>query len=247
MNLKKSDKMIAGIAVAILIIAAIGIIMYTEEEDETPVTDDKDDKMMYSIESNLIPVSEDIKEAKNIKPKVLGTYSENFKYDLDGDNIKNITFSISYADKNPGILGLLKIGKDTFTLTIKDSEGNKVGSGQRKGQGSFNIEVDCNAKEITGPIEAESFDEAKMMLEDQFVHFNETYSFNVQLKGGLFGRIRERILGKDTYSVSVTYHYYNYKDPVEMHEDNDDNNPTDIKPSDYKHTVYSSICTTGFH
>ena len=44
MNLKKSDKIIAVVAVLILIVAAVGIILYAESEDEVKVGNENEEK-----------------------------------------------------------------------------------------------------------------------------------------------------------------------------------------------------------
>jgi len=246
MNLKKSDKMIAVIAVVILVIAAIGIILYTEEEPDENGSGTEDELKLYLVESELIPKPETIAEGTTIKPALIGDKTMTYDYSIGGNNIKNITFCVNYSDSNPGILGLIGAGKDTLKVKIMNCQGEEVGSDSSQGSGSFEIPIELPTRKILGPFEAETYDGAMENLTNQYQYFNDTYSIKVTLDAKFLFKLREMIFGKDNFDITVTYCYYDYK-LVEEIPDDDDEPPTEIDPSSYSSTPYSSLLSTGFH
>ena len=225
MTLRKSDKIIAIVGVIILIIAGIGIFIYMDTEDDNGDRNGGSDKMkFFTVDSEMNFNSLPDKTESKIKIKVLRGADFSFKHEIIDENVKNITVTVKYTDENPGLLGrLLKnLGKDTLTVNVVDSEGNKVGSGTQTGSGTIEFDIVGTAKEISDPIEAETYEDAKFMLEEKYEQFSETYTFKFNVKGKLFGALRERLLGKDSVKLMVSYCTYDYDIKEPMDDDDDD-------------------------
>ena len=208
-NLRKSDKLIAIIGVIILIVAGIGIFLYANMEDNEEIPDvPTDETMFYVVDSKIVTASL-LEKSQTIKQKLFGEQTVSFKKGVMADNVINISVSVRFTDNNPGLLGKLGIGKDTLTVSVFDSEGNKVDSKSKKGSGKIEIKIDRHVTEIYDPIEAKSYEEAEQILMDQYEQFQENYTIKVSLDGKLFGAIREKLKG-DSFKLEVTYCYYDY-------------------------------------
>jgi len=245
MTLRKSDKIIAIVGIIILIIAGIGIFVYMDTEDDNGDQYGDTDKMkFFTVDSEMTFNSLPDKSQSKIRLRVLGGADFSFKHEIIDENVKNITVTVRYTDENPGLLGrFLKLGKDTLTINVVDSEGNKVGSGTQTGSGKIEFDITGSAMEIQGPIEAESYEEANLMLEDMYEPFSETYTFKINVKGGLIGALRERILGKDSFKLMVSYCTYIYDLEEPMDDDGDNpNTETNFDPPIYHTTNYP-----GYH
>ena len=182
MNLKKSDKMIAGIAVLVLIIAAVGIVLYSEDKDETPLGGGDGKMMTYPVEydTKMGSASPD-----NEGYKVTDKKEYNGVVDIGMQNVKSVTFVFDYQDKFTGLFGfgiLGKIGADTLTVKVMDMDGNELGSDTIKGSGNATIMIDGITDMIsTSPIEAKSDAEAEELLEERYEDnpVNVTYKVKV--------------------------------------------------------------------
>ena len=248
MALRKSDKIIAIVGVIILIVAGIGIVLYMDtEENEGGGTGNKNKMMYYPVESKMIftPLLE--KSQSKIKLKIRGGADFSYKGEItEVNNLKNISVTLRYTDNNPGLLGrFLNMGKDTITISVLDSEKEKVGGGTKQGSGKITFDISNPVmEEIEGPIEAKSRDEAQQMLKDMYVSTTETYTFKINIKGGLIGALRERFLGKDSFKLTVSYCTYSYT--IGEPEDDDGNTITgsnfDLDPP-----VYHTTNFPGYH
>ncbi len=122
MNLKKSDKIIALVAVVILIIAAIGVILYTdiEPEVELPIKE----MFLYNVtvetNSGSLRLDNTDYSMTNKKPYT-GTF------EVTSDNLESIDIYIEYEDNDRGFLKILKNSrKNTITVTVYDETENEV-------------------------------------------------------------------------------------------------------------------------
>ncbi len=244
MTLRKSDKIIAIIGIIILIIAGVGIFVYMDTEDDNGDQNGDSDKIkFYPVESKITMHQLPDKSQTKIKLKIRGT-DFSFTHEIMDKNVINISVSVRYTDENPGLLGrLLKLGKDTLTINVVDSEGNNVGSGKKQGSGKIEFDIDGPATKIQVPIEAESFEEANQMLMDMYESFSETYTFNINVKGGLFGALRERFLGKDSFTVMVSYCTYDYT----LEEPFDDDNGNPNTETNFDPPVFHTTNFPGYH
>ena len=237
MSLKKSDKIIALIGVAIIIIAAVGIFFYVESEEDVDREpfENGDEKKTFKIVYDLMPMSTDPDNTNyQIKPKLrLASWVGHVS--ISQQNIKSITVLVNYDDKAGifRILGRLKfIGKDTLSITVTDSQGNVIGSGSIPGDGMVNITGEIGSMIALDEIEAEDIIEARELLEERYFDYEETYTISITLKTGIWGKFRE-LLGKHSFGLRVSYDYYDYM-PVEVIKDE---NPPEIPPTGVKPSV----------
>lgn len=246
MALRKSDQIIAIVGVIILIVAGVGIFLYMDTEDGNGNGNGSSDKMKsYPIVSKMTTTSLLDKSQSKIKLKVRGGAVFSYKGEITGEsNLKNISVTLRYTDENPGILGrLTKIGADTITISVVNSEKEKVGGGTKKGSGKITFDISGPATEIKGPIEAESYEEAEQMLKDMYTTTTETYTFKINVDGGLIGALRERLLGKDSFKLTVSYCTYSYTLGEPMDDDGGNpNTETNFDPPVYHTTNYP-----GYH
>lgn len=214
MSLKKSDKIIAIVGVIILIVAAVGIFLYTGEEEEEP-TKPGEEKTIFEVVYEEIPMSAlPDNQEYSIKPKIIGTASYEGVVEISEQNLKSVEIFVEYSDNKVGIfsmIGRLKfIGADTLTISVYDSQETEVGRESIKGSGNVTIPIDVDGSMISlEPIEAEDITEARDILEERYVDYHETYIIHITLKTGLWGKIRE-ILSRDNFVLEVTYTYYDY-------------------------------------
>jgi len=255
MNLKKSDKMIAGIAVVVLIIAAIGIIYYSESEDEVPDNGDDKDKMI------LFNVIDDVKDGcvvpedtnYKVKDKLLnlgGDGGYHGEVDIAQQNLKSVQFKFDYTDTKSGKI-LKSLGRDTLTVKISDSNGEVIDKQTITGSGNKTIEVNSITPMISlAQIEAETEAEAEERLEERYSDFpmNTTFKIDVTLKIGeirLLKRIVEKLFGNDAFELEITYDYYHYG--VEEVEEDDEDKKTNLNEQVIKPTanIYASTALGG--
>jgi hypothetical protein len=244
MALRKSDKIIAVIGIIILIIAGIGIFVYMDTEDDNGDQNGGTDGMkFYPVESKITMHPLPDKSQTKIKLKLRGTVFS-FNHEIMDQNVINISVTVSYTDENPGLLGRLsKLGKDTLTINVVDSEGTNVGSGKKQGSGKIMFDIDGPAMKIQDPIEAESYEMADQMLMNMYESFSETYTFNINIKGGLIGALRERFLGKDSFTVMVSYCTYDYT----LEEPFDDDNGNPNTETNFDPPVFHTTNFPGYH
>lgn len=236
MNLKKSDKMIAGIAVLVLIIAAIGIVLYTEKKDDTSLDDDTTDKAMpFEVDYEIVPGSQVNIDNTNFeaKFKLLGDGDYHAMVDIPRQNVKGVTFYFDYTDDKQ----LLKIfGKDKLTVMVSDADGELIEEHTITGSGNYTITKDKITPMIsTAAIEAKSMEEAEDKLMERYEDnpMNVTFKVDVSIKIGeirLLARLLER-LDKDDFTLEVTYDYYKYSVDEPEKEGGDGNPPTNLQPA----------------
>jgi len=264
MNLKKSDKIIAIVAVIILIVAAIGVILYVPSEDEVKPTVEEKETYIYDVECRVLNTTATPDKTQFIVKDKLdnsGNYVGNVE--IPKKNLKSVEFKFSYTDKNRGLFGFGFLGKkifgtDTLKINIKDSEKNKVGGGQIKGSGNAKITTEENGAMHFDSIEAESEREAEQQLKENLTMYDsemETYTIAVSLdiKEGFFlkffGWLREKLFGNDQFKLTITYYYYDYYlgEPEETEGGGGTTTGTNTQVQDWKTTPYASANLVGFH
>jgi len=215
MTLKKSDKIIAIIGVIILIVAAVGIYLYAgvEEEDKIPIEEEKTFFEIQYEERSMAAMPDD--QDYTIKAKILGSGTYEGMVEIIQQNLKSVDVFVDYSDNKVGFFPILKIirsiGADTITITVYDSQENEVGREKIKGSGNVTIPIKSDASMISmEPIEADDLLEATTILEERYIDYTETYTIHISLKTGLWGKIRERFMGKDSFQLEITYNYYDY-------------------------------------
>ncbi len=253
MNLKKNDKIIAVVGVIILVVAAIGIVLYSQEDETVPIQPPEEEKTFFEVKVEENDLSE---------PKTLSFGKKSFRlrkesivqqgefYTLpqldDLKSIKSVKFNISYTDnKVKGLFGLLwkNVGKDTLDVTIKDPDGTKESIKQIKGSGKASIEFAVNPMIDCSPIESESMSEAQDILksrikdngmkwQDQSFALSATHKVGEILRPLL--RVRERF-DTDSFDVDIIYTYYDYS--LEDSGNEDVNDEISEENTDFDHNV----------
>ncbi|KYK21632.1 hypothetical protein AYK24_08880 [Thermoplasmatales archaeon SG8-52-4] len=248
MSLKKSDKIIALVGVLILIVAGIGIVLYSSSdgENDTPIYKN-DDKTMFDIsfiESASMPIEPD-NQAYSIKPKLFNRGIKPYVGNvvISQKNLKSVTFYLKYNDNVKGFLGgrlLGGIGADTLTVNVKDSEENVIFSKSGKGSLMVNETIEFSSMISLEPIEAKDTTDANQQLEKRYINTEETYKITVSLKTGIWGKFRE-ILKKDTFKLEISYICYEYS-LVGMNDETPDEPDDDYPPlgSNLGFGVYSA-------
>lgn len=260
MNLKKNDKIIAVVGVIILIVAAIGIIIYTPEDGEEPIEPTEDKKTLFNVTVNERTIGPEEKTFSfggfSLFLKSKSTVTEEELLMVAKDNLKSVKFNITYTDnKVGGLLGLLfkgMIGNDKLDVTIIDPDETEVVADTISGSGTVIIEFDgINPMIDTSQIEADSRSEAMEELEQRYESrwkdqpFQMTASHKVAETFRLLLRLRERI-DTDSFDVGINYSYYDYDledSGIKVNGDNDDENNDDF--NDLPITSHSITSMSG--
>jgi len=254
MNLKKSDKMIAVAAVIVLIIAAIGIIFYTETDDDGKKLELRKEKhYTYDVIYDIIeaPATPDNTEYV-VKDKMFGADRVyNGIVEISSRHVKKVTFKVDYKDNLRGFL-LKNLGADTLTVTVS---GSNMGEQTETISGEGNVTLFSNEKSALKltPIEAkDNFEEARAKLGENLSldSMMETYTITVSVKNGerlIFRPINWLLekLGSDSFTMDITYEYYEYC--LDTPEEPLDDTPEDLGETNWRATPYSSMNLVGFH
>jgi hypothetical protein len=218
MNLKKSDKIIALVGVIILIVAAVGVILYVPSDEEVTPIEEKEKTYTFDVSYHVFNTTATPDKTQFIvKDKLIGSGDYVGNVEIPKKNLKKVEFKFSYTDDKRGLfgfglLGTKLFGADTITINIKDSEKNKVGSGQIVGSGNKKITTEECSPMHFGPIEAESLMEAEERLAENLTDDDlemETYKITVSLdvKEGFFlkffGWLREKLFGNDEFKLTI--------------------------------------------
>jgi hypothetical protein len=260
MNLKKSDKMIAIAGVVILIIAAIGIIMYAsnEPEDEVPTKTEK----QYPFTVNWVIKEEEELSSNSMKIKepllkrLSGDGSKEQTVEISSFNLKSIKFFIEYTDtimKGKILKFLSFIGPDTITMTVFDEYDNKIDSKNIIGSGNATIMYQDNQPITIGIIQAKDEADAWQKLDENLSMDNmmETYKIKVTIdqKETLLFRPLARLaelLIQDTFNLKVTCEYYVYD--LVPPEETPEEPPTETNIGQYYSPItWISTNYIGFH
>ncbi len=247
MNLQKNDKIILVVGVVILIAAAGAIAIYTTQSngEDKNHTDQSDQMMTYDVGWTIKTRTLDSKTYSLNLPSILSflnkgkSASDNNFFTVDQDNIKLIEINVSFTDNKMGLpllgflgSGALGIGKDELMVTITDPDEMDYKT-VIKGNGKNTIEIEGKVRPFSTSIDAESFEEAEMKLEENYSTewSGESFELKANLKISerlrLFNRIFERFF-KDTFKIDVTYHYYEYSLMENLEENNnEDSNDED--------------------
>jgi hypothetical protein len=252
MSLKKSDKIIAIFGVIILIVAAIGIVLYVPEDgDDAPKEVEEKKKISFEVQMNEDMFSEPRFDLDLKLPSLFSLLSrgksyvnKNF-YTIQAENVKSIIFEFEFEDKQksfgflPFIFKLLNnpIGTDIVNVVITDPNDETISrvlaSGTKK-----NITIDVPLHPIPKDIEAYSQEEAEQILSENYsfndwveMPFGISVSLTIEGRLRFFKRIRERFF-KDTVTVKISYITYSL-DPVRIKTDDNDNNNDDDSGTNY--------------
>lgn len=223
MNLKKTDKIIAGVAVLVLIVAAIGIIFYTTYEGDDEPIDEKPSINKYDVTwefNNKTTTFEGYAGKKS-------TYEEAISLSApSGSVLTGINVKVNWQDdktyKQFIIFGKVK-GLDTLTAEILC--GGSTGTIESIGEGTDDDKVSfsVNSRPSSEVIEAESVSEVIDILDQDYSSKSDaTLDAKVTVSPGeSFFRLLKYLLDKgNDFELEVEYEYYTYS--IEEQESNDD-------------------------
>ncbi len=242
--LKKNDKIIIIAAIAVIVIAGVGIAAYTPED-----TDD----IELPMNENQFTIT--WKTTSGTTESMSGFASKDAvkkdTFTIDQKNIKSITVNMSWVDDRTTLLG--RFGLDTLELKVTDPEGNdkkaQATSQKRSGQGKVSVTIPVNDRypEID-VIEANNSIEAEEMVKsdhssDKFT--NEEFQVAVSCLIGEKRIIRKFLDKGNNYNIEISYDYYY---PSAMEETMPDDNIdmfNDMSNGYYKPPFLSMIIGTG--
>lgn len=233
MNLKKNDKIILIAGVAILIIAGIGIAVYTSPDiDENNAGNTQPDYISYPI--SWYKHSGNMMFDDNLYVEKKSTYSDSFTIDSSKDNkgsvLTNIEIQIIWEDDHT--YGILRTkGEDTLTVTVTDENGqSETMSGKPADNITFQIN-NINDVPRSDSIFAEDKENATEIIEGM-IYGKNTANFKIDVEvdtGERFIRLIKYIRDKgNDFEIKVLYTYYSYEieNPTNDNNDMDENKDT---------------------
>ena len=243
-SLKKNDKIIIIAAIAVIIIAGVGIAAYTPEDIEDidlPMTGNS-----YTITWNT---------ASGSTEKLSGFASKDAvkkeMFTIDEKNIKSIMVNMSWVDDKTTFLG--RFGLDTMELKVTDPAGevhkDQMTSAKKTKQGKVSVTIDVlNRYPDINVIEANSSIEAEEMVKAEYsddTFSNEEFEIAVSC---LIGekRIIKKLLEKgNNYNIEISYEYFYPTATEEMMTDDNGDMFNNMQEENYKPPFLSMIIGTG--
>jgi len=233
-NLRKSDKLIAIVGVIILIVAGVGIALYTSAP-ETETIVESEEMLYYPIftaESGEITISDSATK----------TYSDTVSIPElpSGSILTSVDFHITWQDdKTFGFI--IKRGKDTLTADISYME--ETESYSSKGIGNKTLSFSINSVPSADPIEAEDEMEARDLLYQMVSGKGEaTFDISVVVKTGEPLRRPLKYLGDkgNAFEIKITYNYYRVD--LEVEEIDDDVEEEYVDEGGAVGEFYKNLC-----
>ncbi|MCK5112186.1 MAG: hypothetical protein KAQ84_01465 [Thermoplasmatales archaeon] len=247
-NLKKNDKLIVIIAVAVIIIAAIGIAAYSSPDTKI--------NGLLGTGGNMYTVTWEEKTGSSIISEFAGKnapYSESYIISAPTGSVcvlTNVDFQITWQDdKTIGII--FKRGLDTLTAEITSMDGESQPY-EGKGGGNKTLSFRVNDMPYSDSIEAEDVNEAEQIAYNMFTG-QDTTSFDVTVRVKTGEPLRRPLKyfsdkGND-FEIKVTYEYYYASLTEEGTEgtgsDGGDGSFDDLKEEEYVPPFLSMIIGTG--
>jgi len=236
-NLRKSDKMIAIVGVIILIVAGVGIALYTSAP-ETKTIVEPEEMLYYPVftaEYGEMTISDYAGKTK--------TYSDTVSITglPSGGVLTSVDFQITWQDDKT--IGLIfKRGYDTLTADI--SYMGETLTHSSKGGGNETLSFSINSVPSADSIEAEDEMEARDLLYQMYSGKDEaSFDVTVTVKTGEPLRRPLKYLGDkgNAFEIKITYNYYCVD--LEVKETGDGND--DYTEEIYEGSVgefYRNIC-----
>lgn len=223
MDLKKNDKLILIVGVVILVIAAIGVAIYTSPDIEDITAGDTEPDYItftFSWKKNIgeTTIEDSLFINKNTQ------HSDSFSVTTpSGSILTDVEVQINWMDDYDYGL-LIKKGEDTLTANI-GQQGSEPKQETSTGSGNitFNFKLNDNPP-LTDYIEAEDKTDAEMIIDDIYMGEN-TASFNMEVSLETGERLLRplkylRDKGNDIeLKTKYTYYVYNVDEPEENEEE----------------------------
>lgn len=231
MNLRKNDRIIIIIGVAVFAIALIAIALYQPPLPLTTQFSDLTKTKTYEVEW-------DIKESnvKSISEFVGKREVFEITESINRANLKSVRFNLSWVD-DKALLG--RFGLDTLTLEVVSPDGTVLSDYQKSQVRTKEGNVEIVFRDITRPIydaiEATSEVEAQEIL-NEHPYYNTKWKgddFTIQVTvdvGEILGNIRPRDKG-NSFDLKITCEYY---EPSLVLDDQNKTTSDDTSPTENK-------------
>lgn len=223
MNLKKNDKIILIVGVVILIVAGVGIALYSAPgngDGDVGQPSEKTHSFTYTWEQQTdeIVIGDSLYAGEN------SPYDESFSVMSNTNTVlTNVDLNLVWRDDST--YGLI-FERGVDTLSAEFSLGDDVKSESSKGRGNFTFFFNVNGRPDPGTVEAEDVGKAKAMINEDFDDMNEA-SFDVKVTVNTGERIWHilhllKVLrdNGNNFELTATYTYYEYT----LEEPNDSDN-----------------------
>lgn len=204
-NLKKNDKLIIIIAVAVIVVAAIGIIAYESPDDgngNTGVTGGVGTyDVIWQTHTNTVSVDGECFAGKS-EPYIN-------EIPIDHENILKVTVEISWTDDyTHGIF--IKKGEDTLTAEVTCDGKTETWESFKNGTIEFNFNI--NNIPYSTEIEADNEPDAleKLKEQDYYTDDSLTLTIDVSVQPGEKPRRPLKWLRDqgNAFDLTITYEYY---------------------------------------
>ncbi len=222
MDLKKNDKIILVAGVVILVIAAIGVAVYTSPDTEE-IRDTKPEYETYSYtwtrNTGETTIGDSLYVGKN------SPYSDSFTITTSsGSVLTDVEVQINWEDDSTYGL-LIKKGEDTLTADVSQQGGETM---QESSEGSGNMTFAFNLNDIpsSDSVLAEDKSDAGSIIDGMFSGENaESFDAGASIKTGeKFWRPLKFLKDKgNAFELKAKYTYYVYEvgEPEVPDEDKD--------------------------
>jgi hypothetical protein len=246
MDLKKNDKLILVVGVIILVIAAVGVAVYTSpdtEEIKAGNTEPEYKTYYYSWSKNSgeTTIGDDLYAGKN------SPYSDSFTITTPtGSILTTVEAIVNWEDDNTYGL-LIKKGEDTLTTDI-GLQGKESDSESSKGSGNLTFNFNLNDIPSSDMVMAEDIPDAENIIDGIFSGENSA-SFDIEVSVETGERIWRplkflRDKGND-FELKAKYMYYVYM--IEESEENEieDEDNTSGNDNEYNTALgefYKNLC-----
>jgi hypothetical protein len=210
-SLKRNDKIIILVAIVVIVIAGVGIAMYSqpptvETPPSTPVTSGSFN-VTWTVRNESLDIINGFAGKK--APYTGGI-------EINQGNIISITFNLSWVDDHTTFMKRFGLDRLTLAVTTADGDLNQVSNTSapktRKGTDTITLESHIIPPAATGPIKADDYKSALAQFnknpyfDDSWM--NRNFSITVTDKIGE-KRIIPRLLDKgNTFTLEISYSYY---------------------------------------
>ena len=228
-NLKKNDKLIIIIAVAVIVIAGIGIAAYNPPEDNGKITGGVGGSQTYDVtwetHTKTVSVGGECYAGKG------APYNNEIK--IEHENIVKVTVEITWTDDST--YGILRTkGADTLTAEVAYKGTTDTWESVENGTNEFFYKINSIPYDIT--IDADNEQDALDKLEAEYgTDDSLTFTIDVIIQPGekIFRPLKYLRDKGNGFELTITYEYYDasvtegyIKDTGQHNDDSDD--PGDI-------------------
>lgn len=203
-NLKKNDKLIIIIAVAVVIIAGIGIAAYNPPDDKGGHTGGVGGNQAYTVTwetyTKTVSVDDELYAGKG------SPFSTEIA--VDHENIVKVTVDISWTDDST--YGILRTkGADTLTAEVTYKGTTDTWKSVKNGTNEFSYNINSIPYDTT--IDADNEQDALDKLKETYnTDDSLTFTIDVSVKPGekIFRPLKYLRDKGNTFDLTITYEYY---------------------------------------